>query len=600
MYATLIHKVLHERMRKRRRLNGAVKMQLNTLLREIARGRDPGMKTTSYRLLVLVLRCRPNRLKILTSVLCKHKKARVRTSAGAPTKTCKGVDTCAFSRGFPTVVPLYRPTMELLHAVNEGNISRVSSLLRHHMADPNAVQKALIMAAQRGHAEIVYRLLEAFANPNGIDDPAHRRTALTYAARQGHTDVVKVLLQHGGHVNHLDARHWTPLHWAASKGHAEIFAWLLAFNANPNAYTDGASTPLGHAARNGHADIVDQLLHAAANVNHIDGYDMTPLVYAARGNHAEIVHALLSKQADPDLTGANNWSALMWAVNNNHTKNVKQLLQAKANVNYQCMDGGATALMLAADGADGSAIARKLLDAKANPNLTNDVGSTALIIAAHNSDGRVVGMLLNAGTNVNHHNDAGRNALDTAYGRLLLRRFGRRLASPALADSVAMAQQWLIIHTLLAYYLVTVGPRGIPPVQGAARDRVLDDARLVFGHRMRNAGVQEAAKRMMEIFCKTPSRSKLSAVGCDKAFDTWEERFDHLVTMRVVVTQLLPQFFNVEFSDLDLQVLPLVKRNRTAWLTLVEMCQVLLNNQCFAASLYGAFSAGHAKRLRTI
>jgi hypothetical protein len=84
-------------------------------------------------------------------------------------------------------------------------------------ADPESRHRALALATQYGHAEIVRLLLEAGEDPNRYNpEGCHSHsTPLHQAALAGHHDVVQVLVERGARLDIRDIWHQgTPLDWA--------------------------------------------------------------------------------------------------------------------------------------------------------------------------------------------------------------------------------------------------------------------------------------------------------------------------------------------------------------------------------------------------
>ena len=113
----------------------------------------------------------------------------------------------------------------------------------------------LTMAASRGHAEIVSKLLETGVRPRTDDGVA----ALTKAASSGHSDVVKILLAAQVPVNGQDARNRTTLFYASQKGDAEVVRDLLAAGAN-----EQMDLALMNATTAGYTPVVKMLMQAEA------------------------------------------------------------------------------------------------------------------------------------------------------------------------------------------------------------------------------------------------------------------------------------------------------------------------------------------------
>jgi ankyrin repeat protein len=99
------------------------------------------------------------------------------------------------------------------------------------LADAEARHRALALAAQHGHAEIVRLLLDAGENPNRYNPEgihAHS-TPLHQAALAGHEAVVRLLTDRGARLDIQDTV-WrgTPLGWAVHGGHAQVAEYLRA------------------------------------------------------------------------------------------------------------------------------------------------------------------------------------------------------------------------------------------------------------------------------------------------------------------------------------------------------------------------------------
>ncbi|UKZ78705.1 hypothetical protein TrVFT333_006451 [Trichoderma virens FT-333] len=163
------------------------------------------------------------------------------------------------------------------------------------------------------------------------------KTTLQAAAEKGHQEIVKKLLAAGADVNAaIGYSKWTALQAAAEKGHQKIVKKLLAAGANVNAAVGNyGETALQAAAGNGHQKIVKKLLAAGANVNTATG-DLkgTALQAAARNGHQKIIKKLLAAEADANaIISYYKWTALQAAAENGHQEIVKKLLAAGADVN---------------------------------------------------------------------------------------------------------------------------------------------------------------------------------------------------------------------------------------------------------------------------
>ncbi|HET6275576.1 MAG TPA: ankyrin repeat domain-containing protein [Candidatus Cybelea sp.] len=104
---------------------------------------------------------------------------------------------------------------DLVVAAAKGDVGEAKAALV--AADGETRQRALAMAAQQGHAEIVRLLLDAGEDPNRfapVGGHSHA-TPLHQAALAGHEEVVRVLVERDARLDIRDILHGgTPLDWA--------------------------------------------------------------------------------------------------------------------------------------------------------------------------------------------------------------------------------------------------------------------------------------------------------------------------------------------------------------------------------------------------
>ncbi len=99
-------------------------------------------------------------------------------------------------------------------------------------SDDETKQKALAMAAQWGHAEIVELLLDAGEDPNRftpVGGHSHA-TPLHQAALAGHLRIAQLLVERGARTDLRDIHYEaTPLGWAEYAGHTDVVNYLIEF-----------------------------------------------------------------------------------------------------------------------------------------------------------------------------------------------------------------------------------------------------------------------------------------------------------------------------------------------------------------------------------
>jgi len=295
----------------------------------------------------------------------------------------------------------------LMLAATNGSARLIDALLKAG-ASPNEAspegETVLMTAARTGNAQAVGMLLEAGANVNARES-WRGETALMWAAAEDHAEVVKVLTSHGAAVNAQSntlkfpnvrynlATHatlpppqggFTALMFAARQGALVAATALADAGAELNVQDPDGTPAVTIAIVNGHHDVARLLLERGANPNVADTAGMTPL-YAAVELHTsemylerralrrssgpfgtlDLVMLLLAKHAQPDVP----------------LKTVTLRWGRRRGPGDAALAQGATPLMRAARFADVEAM-RVLLDAGANPALTQKDQTTVLMLAA--------------------------------------------------------------------------------------------------------------------------------------------------------------------------------------------------------------------------
>jgi len=119
-------------------------------------------------------------------------------------------------------------TDNLAAAAGLGRLSAVTHLLP--ISTSEGRHRALALAAQHGHLEIVRLLLDAGEDPNRYNPPGFHghSTPLHQAVIYGHHDVVRLLLERHARLDIQDTvYHGTPLGWAKHAGHTAIEEYLV-------------------------------------------------------------------------------------------------------------------------------------------------------------------------------------------------------------------------------------------------------------------------------------------------------------------------------------------------------------------------------------
>ncbi|HEY0823714.1 MAG TPA: ankyrin repeat domain-containing protein [Ramlibacter sp.] len=157
--------------------------------------------------------------------------------------------------------------------------------------DPSG-RHGLFMAVQDGSLKAAEVLVE-WPRTNVEWRSPKDESPLMMAAFRGHTELVKKLIARDAHVNKPG---WAPLHYAATGGHLEIMRILLEEHAFIDAESPNRTTPLMMAAHYGSTAAVKLLLDEGADPTMRNELGLSAVEFAQRGNRrdaAEMIAAAI-------------------------------------------------------------------------------------------------------------------------------------------------------------------------------------------------------------------------------------------------------------------------------------------------------------------
>lgn len=291
----------------------------------------------------------------------------------------------------------------LFAAIQEMDTDAVARLLARG-ADPNARNRP---RTQKGFLELLQRLF-TLRQKEGDEN---FETALMAAADKADTETVTLLLRKGADVHAVGPGQMTALHRAAAVGADEVTAALLSGGADPNRRAKGGDTPLIVAIRDGHGTCVSVLVDRGANPNLVNNARESPMLFAAELGLPNLYRPLLKNGADPNTRDRGGSLLLTRAIESGREDLVELLLHYHANPNVpQAFSPLMTALtkkrserydeVLFTDKMR-LGMVRRLLEAKADPNVKNPEGCPALWQAVHLEHTEEVALLLKAGAGPN-------------------------------------------------------------------------------------------------------------------------------------------------------------------------------------------------------
>jgi len=235
----------------------------------------------------------------------------------------------------------------------------------------------------------------------------------------------------------------TALHWAAYHNDVELAGRLIEAGADVGASNAFGSTPFSEAATIANPAMLELLLGAGAAVDAAGPDGQTALMVVARGGRVDAARVLLG--AGADVNARETWreqTALMWAAAQRHPEMVALLIEhgaeldARSHVNdwprqvtaeprrmYRPF-GGLTPLMFAARSGCPDC-ARHLVEAGADPDLSDPKGVTPLFLAVDNLHFDTAAYLIAAGANPNKWDWWGRTPLYSAVDLNTLPHGGR-------------------------------------------------------------------------------------------------------------------------------------------------------------------------------
>ncbi len=227
-------------------------------------------------------------------------------------------------------------------------------------------------------------------------------TALIRAARFNHTKLAQQLIQYGADMNITDKEGNTALHEAAALGHEELVQTLIDAKANINVQNSKGETPLHRAINQKSTPVVKALLTVGADKEIKTNSGATALDLAKESNYYDAIQLLSNtKDYSPYLLGWRLFNTLKHLKDGKEKEEkINQLIHlthpSVINFDVQSPQDGNTPLHFAIKN-NYLAVAKALINAKAQVNTQNNKGETPLHIAALNLKCDIIQDLLLAG-----------------------------------------------------------------------------------------------------------------------------------------------------------------------------------------------------------
>lgn len=191
-------------------------------------------------------------------------------------------------------------------AVESGNLMAVKEFKEYLNTGKNqlGIDKLLIIAAERGHVDILKELLKHGANINIIDDWKNQNL-IDIVIDKGHLNILNVLLENGLKVRDVPYSFIA----AVERGHIDIVTKMQELGANINQVdifnNNNNNTALHVAAQYGHINIIKKLLHEGAHFQ-FNKKGQNPFHFALTERRIAAVRAFLSFDSTLINTPDNN------------------------------------------------------------------------------------------------------------------------------------------------------------------------------------------------------------------------------------------------------------------------------------------------------
>ncbi|KHL10733.1 UNVERIFIED_CONTAM: ankyrin [Mumia flava] len=283
----------------------------------------------------------------------------------------------------------------------------------------------LIRAAERGHADVAGRLVQAGVDVDHVNNLGWTalHEALVFADADDHryVDTVRVLVAAGADVTLASQRDGvSPLAHARTRGLERQASLLRRAADRPEVDRQIAGRRLLRAAEEGDADAAALALRDGARLEVRDEAGRTPLLRAAAADRTAVARLLVHLGADPDALDDRHDTPWLVTGVTGSVAMLEILLPADPDLSIRNRFGGLSPIPASERGHVD--YVRRVVRTAVDLDHVNDLGWTALLEAVILGDGtrpyqRIVQILVDAGVDVTIADHDGVTALEHAQAR---------------------------------------------------------------------------------------------------------------------------------------------------------------------------------------
>jgi ankyrin repeat protein len=276
----------------------------------------------------------------------------------------------------------------------------------------------LIWAVQNQRTSVLKRLLKGDEWPS---DKCNGTTALHEAVLCDNLEALRILLEEteSAHTSTANSNRSEIvngiLHFVAGwYGDCGIIRLLCAYGADPSRSSAGSRTLLHPTAHNGHVDAVKLALEYGVDPTVRNNDGLTALHLAAGDGHVDVIGVLIDAGVPVDIPGERGLTPLLFAALGRQDCAARRLLDSGADAGAR-NESGFNALDLTIPMSPPPALIDLLLKAGTDASPPpEEIRMTPLHWAARTGQSEIIGLLCDAGVEVDRVDQRGRTALHLA------------------------------------------------------------------------------------------------------------------------------------------------------------------------------------------